>query len=304
LQPERTFIGEEIQRMLKQDLIEKAKSEWASSVVLVRKKNGKLRFCVDYRQLNQVTRKDLYPLPRIDDMLDALGHASWFTSLDLASGYWQVEVDPKDRDKTTFITQFGTYQFIVMPFGLCNAPVTFQRLMNEVLDEFLWKFVVVYLDDLNVYSKTFAQHLDHLQQVFERLRQVGLKLNPEKCYFIKQELSFLGYLISPRGIHTDPAKVEKVKDFPVPQNLTQLRGFLGLASYYRRFIKNFSKIANPLNKLLKKDVPFLWAKEQQLSFDFLKSCLIHAPILVYPDFEKTFILSTDASTFGLGAILA
>jgi hypothetical protein len=301
---EQQFISEEIRRMLKQGLIEKSRSEWTSPVVLVRKKNGKLRFCVDYRQLNQLTKKDLYPLPRIDDMLDALGNVSWYTSLDLASGYWQVEVRPEDRDKTTFITQYGTYRFIVMPFGLCNAPATFQRLMNEVLEGILWDFVVVYLDDLNVYSATFDQHLEHLRAVFERLRSAGLKLNPEKCYFAKHELAFLGYLISAEGIHTDPAKIEKVKEFPVPRNVTQLRGFLGLASYYRRFIKDFSKIANPLNKLLRKDAPFVWAAAQQQSFDLLKTHLTQAPILAYPKFDQEFLLLTDASTLGLGAILA
>ena len=302
--PEGQFIQEEIQRMLQQNLIERSRSAWASPVVLVRKKNGKMRFCVDYRQLNQVTKKDSYPLPRIDDMLDALGSSSWFTSLDLASGYWQVEVAPEDREKTAFITQFGTYQFLVMPFGLCNAPATFQRLMDDVLEGILWKFVVVYLDDLNVYSTTFEQHLEHLRIVFERLKKAGLKLNPEKCFFAKKELTFLGYLISSEGIHTDPAKIDKVKNFPIPKNLTQLRGFLGLASYYRRFIKDFSKIANPLNKLLRKDNPYLWTSAQQNAFELLKQHLIQAPILAYPDFRKEFILLTDASTIGLGAILA
>src|SRR5947207_603078 len=253
---ERAFIEEEIQRMLQQGLIERAKGPWASPVVLARKKNGKLRFCVDYRALNKVTKKDEYPLPRIEEMLDSLGGSTYFTSLDLASGYLQVEMEPDDREKTAFITQFGTYQFKVMPFGLCNAPATFQRLMNTVLDGLLWKFVVVYLDDLNIYSTTFPQHLDHLCIVLCRLREAGLKLNPEKCFFMKQELAFLGYIISPAGIRTDPAKIDKVKNFPIPQNVSQLRGFLGLASYYRRFIKNFSRIAHPLNQLLRKNCPY------------------------------------------------
>jgi hypothetical protein len=236
--------------------------------------------------------------------LDTLGNSSWFSSLDLANGYWQVEMDPKDREKTAFITQFGTYQFIVMPFGLCNAPATFQRLMNDVLEDLLWKFVVVYLDDINVHSTSFDQHLEHLRIVFTRLKEAGLKLNPEKCFFLKPELSFLGYVVGKNGIHTNPSKIEKVKNFPVSNNLTQLRRFLGLASYYRRFIKDFSKIANPLNKLLRKGCQYQWTQSQQDAFERLKNCLITAPILIYPDFRKEFVLYTDASTFGLGAILA
>ena len=216
---EKTFIAEELFRMLKQGLIEKSRGPWASPVVLVQKKNGKLRFCVDYRPLNKVTKRDEYSLLRIDDMLDSLGGAAWFTSLDLASGYWQVEMNPNDREKTAFVTQFGTFQFTVMPFGLCNAPATFQRLMDEVLQDLLWKFVVVYLDDLNIYSRTFDEHLEHLRIVFDRLRKAGLKLNPEKCKFVTAELSFLGHIISKDGIRTDPDKIEKVKYFLQSQNL-------------------------------------------------------------------------------------
>ena len=301
---ERAFIEEEIQRMLKQGLIEKSRGPWASPVVLARKKNGKLRFCVDYRALNKVTKKDEYPLPRIEDMLDALGGAAYFTSLDLASGYWQVEMKPEDREKTAFITQFRTFQFKVMPFGLCNAPATFQRLMDEVLQGILWDFVVVYLDDLNIYSRDFNGHLMHLRDVFDRLRQAGLRLNPEKCKFISSELIFLGHVIDQQGIRTDPEKVEKVKNFPIPKTLTQLRSFLGLASYYRKFIKGFSGIAGPLNKLLKKNVIFHWTVQQQQAFEDLKNRLTSSLILIYPDWTKEFVLFTDASTFALGAVLA
>jgi len=301
---ERAFIEEEIQRMLQQGLIERAKGPWASPVVLARKKNGKLRFCVDYRALNKVTKKDEYPLPRIEEMLDSLGGSTYFTSLDLASGYWQVEMKPEDREKTAFITQFGTFQFKVMPFGLCNAPATFQRLMDEVLQGILWDYVVVYLDDLNIYSRNFDEHLLHLRAVFDRLRRAGLKLNPDKCRFVTPELVFLGHVIDQQGVRTDPEKIEKVKNFPIPKNLTQLRSFLGLASYYRKFIKNFSKIAGPLNKLMKKGMAFQWAPQQQQAFIHLKECLVTSPILVYPDWTKEFILFTDASTFALGAVLA
>ncbi|GES92926.1 retroviral-like aspartic protease 1 [Rhizophagus clarus] len=279
-------------------------SQWTSPVVVVEKKNGKKRLCVDYRKLNKVTKRDCYPLPRIDDMLETLSGSQWFSSLDLASGLWQVELDQKDREKSTFITRFGTYEFTVMPFGLCNAPATFQRLMDTVLRDILWQFVVVYIDDINVGSKTFEEHLLHLEQVFSRLAQAGLKLSPEKCFFFKDEIPFLGHVVSRHGIQTDPEKLRVIKEFPIPKDLTQLRGFIALASYYRKFVKNFSRIVEPLNRLLKKNTPFVWGNDQVDSFEYLKTCLMTPPILSYPNFEKPFILYTDASTFALGAILS
>ena len=189
-------------------------------------------------------------------MLETLSGAQWFSSLDLTSGFWQVELDYRDQEKSTFITRFGTYEFTVMPFGLYNAPATFQRLMNTILRDILWQYVVVYMDDINVGSKTFKDHLLHLEQVFLRLRQARLKLSPEKCFFFKDELPFLGHVISRKGIHTDPEKLRVIKEFPILKDLTQLRGFIALASYYRRFVKNFSSIVKPLNCLLKKNVPY------------------------------------------------
>jgi len=298
------FLKEEIQRLLNAGLIVPSNSQWTSPVVVVEKKNGKKRLCVDYRKLNSVTKKDCYPLPRIDDMLETLSGAQWFSSLDLASGFWQVELDPSDREKSTFITRFGTYEFTVMPFGLCNAPATFQRLMDTVLRDILWQFVVVYIDDINIGSKTFDEHLLHLEQVFDRLVKAGLKLSPEKCFFFKEELPFLGHVVSRKGIHTDPEKLRVIKEFPIPKDLTQLRGFIALASYYRKFVKNFSSIVEPLNRLLKKNTPYVWSRDQNDAFETLKTHLITPPILAYPDFERSFILYTDASTFALGAILS
>lgn len=297
-------IQKEIANMLELGIIEKSFGPWSSPVVLVGKPDGTWRFCVDYRKLNSVTKKDVYPLPRINDILDALQGACFFTSLDLFSGYWQIAMSPEDREKTAFITKFGTFQFKVMPFGLCNAPATFQRLMDQVLDDYLWRFVVVYLDDLNIFSKTFDEHLNHLRMVFDRLKSAGLKLKPSKCSFVRKELYFLGYKVSDQGIQTDPRKIEKVKNYPVPKNVTQIRQFLGLASYYRRFIRDFSKIAAPLNWLLRKDQKFHWTPKQQEAFETLKKHLISAPILAYPDFSREFKLYTDASSFGLGAILS
>ena len=189
---------------------------------MVEKKNRKKRLCVDYWKLNNVTKKDCYPLPRIDDMLETLSGAQWFTSLDLASGFWQVELALKDREKMIFITRFGTYEFAVMSFRLCNASATFQRLMDTVLRDILWQNVVVYIDDINIGSKTFDEHLCHLEQVFLRLKQAGLKLSPEKCFFFKDELPFLGHVVSNKGIHTDPEKLRVIDEFPIPRDLTQL----------------------------------------------------------------------------------
>ena len=180
-------------------------------------------------------------------MLETLSGAQWFSSLDLASGFWQVELDLKDREKSTFITRFGTYEFAVMPFGLCNAPATFQRLMDTVLRDILWQYVVVYIDDINIGSKTVEEHQIHLEQVYTRLKKAGLKLSPEKRFFFEEELPFLGHVVSRKGIHTDPEKLKVIDNFPIPKDLTQLRGFIALASYYRKFVKGFSSIVEPLN---------------------------------------------------------
>jgi hypothetical protein len=291
--------------MEQQGIVQKSISPWASPVVIVDKKGGDKRICIDYRKLNAVTKTDAYPLPRIDDTLESFRESQWFSTLDLASGYWQVAVDKDDIEKTAFITPFGLYEFIVMPFGLKNASGTFQRLMNYILQNFLGKFVLVYLDDVIIYSKgTFEMHVDHLKQVFETLRKANLKIKLKKCYFCLPNIHFLGHIVGRDGIQPDPEKIEKIKNFPVPTNLTQLRSALGLFSYYRKFIKDFSKIAKPMLTLLKKETPFNWTDKQQQAFEYLKERLIKSPILKYPDFEKPFIIYTDASGTGLGAVLS
>src|SRR5436190_19763325 len=231
-------------------------SPWASPVVIVDKKDSTQRFCVDYRGLNKITKIDRYPLPRIDELLETFRTANWFTTLDLASGYWQVEMNEADKEKTAFITHKGLYEFNVMPFGLCNAPGTFQRLMNFVLQDFLGKFVAVYLDDIIIYSRTFEQHIDHIQLIFEALRTATLKIKLKKGFFCFPNIAFLGYIVGRNGISPDPTKVEKIKNFPEPTNLKELREALGLFSYYRKFVKDFSQIAKPLLILLKKDTSF------------------------------------------------
>ena len=290
--------------MEKDGIIRKSESPWSSPVVLVKKKNGKLRFCVDYRKLNSITKKDTYPLPRIDEMLDNLGKAKWFTSLDLTSGYWQVQVKEEDKEKTAFITKYGLYEFNVMPFGLCNAPSTFQRLMDVVLSSVLWKYAMVYIDDVNIYSESFEQHLEHLNEVFKLIKKANLQINPEKCHFCTNEMQFLGHIVGIDGIKPNPQKVEKLEKLPSPKNITQLRAFIGLASYYRRFIEGFAKKAAPLHELLKKNVEFIWTDKHEEIFNWLKQRLITPPILQYPDYNISFILFTDASYQGIGAVLA
>ena len=300
----RELIQKEVKKMLDMGVIRRSKSPWSSPVVIVPKPDGTARFCIDYRKLNKITRKDNYPLPRIDDLLEAFRGCKWFTSLDLAAGYWQVLMKLEDIEKTAFITPDGTYEFLVMPFGLCNAPATFQRMMNLIFEDLLMRYIKVYLDDCNIHSQTFEKHLNHLEEVFNRLRKAGLKLKPSKCHFCQQEIKFLGHIVGKDGIKTDPSKIDKVKNFPVPKNLTEVRSFVGLASYYRKFVPNFSKIVKPLTSLTKKNNPYIWTSKQQEAFEVLKTKLCETPVLQFPNFDKPFYIYTDASGYAMGAILA
>uniref|UniRef100_A0A669DN06 ribonuclease H n=1 Tax=Oreochromis niloticus TaxID=8128 RepID=A0A669DN06_ORENI len=248
----RQVAEEKIREMAAAGVIEPSNSPWAAPVVLVGKKDGSPRFCVDFRRLNGVNKKDSYPLPRIDEALDYVTGSSWFSSLDLRSGYWQVELAPEARPKTAFTIGQGLWQFRVMPFGLCNAPATFERLMERVLVNIPRSRCVVYLDDLLVHGGDFDSALSHLSEVFSAIRQAGLRLNPAKCRLLARETTFLGHVISAKGIATDSAKVAAVRDWPTPSNVKELRSFLGLASYYRQFIKGFATIASPLHRLTDK----------------------------------------------------
>ena len=300
----RKKVGELVDEMLDKGIVEHSSSPWASPIVLVSKQDGSTRFCVDYRRLNSITKLDEFPLPRIDDSLDLLSGMKYFSTLDLATGYWQVKMSPDSKEKTAFVTHEGLYEFSVMPFGLCNAPATFQRLMEVTLRGLARQKCVVYLDDILVMGRTFQEHLINLREVFDRLRMAGLKLKPKKCHLVKQEVKYLGYVVSNAGVCADVDKVRAVQDFPRPQNLKQLRSFLGLASYYRRFIPKFSQVAAPLYALTKKDAPYQWNSSCQDTFEQLKQKLIQAPVLAFPDFSKHFILETDASGVGLGAVLS
>ena len=293
-----------VEEMLSADVIEPSSSPWSSPVVLVKKKDGSTRFCIDYRKLNAVSIKDSYPLPRIDDSLDALAGAKCFSTLDLASGYWQVGMTEEAKRKSAFVTPGGLFQFKCMPFGLCNAPSTFERLMEQVLAGLQWQICLVYLDDVIVYSRDFTEHVERLEIILKRISEAGLKLKPKKCHFFCERVIYLGHKVSAEGIATDPEKVRAVQDWGVPKNLTDVRSFLGLCSYYRRFIPQFSTIAKPLTRLTEKDHGFRWGDEQEEAWATLKHKLLSAPVLAYPDPQKEFILDTDASAFGIGAVLS
>ena len=278
-----------VTEMLTGGQIEASDSPWSSPVVLVMKKDGGTRFCVDYRQLNDATIKDAYPLPRIDDTLDMLAGKQWFSTLDLASGYWQVSLSRAARAKTAFATHSGLFQFRVMPFGLCNAPATFERLMDRVLQGLRWSRCLVYLDDIISFGGTFDGALSNLTL---------------KCHLFRVSVPFLGHIVGRRGLECDPTKIEDVKSWPVPDCLKSVRQFLGFVGYYRRFIPKFADIATPLVYLTSKDVPFVWDSSCSAAFHELRAALIDAPILAFPTETGQYILDTDASNFGLGGVLS
>ncbi|XP_061427715.1 uncharacterized protein LOC133354681 [Lethenteron reissneri] len=302
--PERTQIKEAVGDMLRDNIIQPSASPWSAPVVLVTKKDGSTRFCVDYRKLNAVTLGDAFPIPRIDDTFDSLAGARYFSTLYLASGYWQVEMAEEDRPKTAFTTPMGLFEFRVLPFGLTNAPATFQRLMELVMRGLQWEQCLIYLDDVIVFSRSLSEHLSRLREVFQRLRAAHLKLKPRKCYIAQREVGYLGHRVSEAGVHTDPEKVRAVVEWPRPRNLTEIRSFLGLATYYRRFVKGFSEIARPLTQLTSPKHPYQWTGACQTAFTTLKDHLTHAPTLAFPDFTTDFILDTDACTSGLGVVLS
>ena len=297
-------IEEQVQELKEHGLITAGKGAWSSPVVLVKKKNGSWRFCVDYRKLNELTCKDAYPLPRIDDSLDALGGSRLFSTLDLTSGYWQVGLAPDAKEKAAFSTRSGLWEWEVLPFGLTSAPSTFERLMETVLRGLHWKTVLIYLDDIIVFAPDLDSHLERLGEVFTRLTQAGLKLKPEKCTLLQDKVKYLGHVVSARGIETDPEKTDAIDSWPVPRHKKDVRSFLGTCGYYRRFIVGYSEISRPLSQVASKDATFAWTPECQAAFDQLRRALTSAPILAYPQYDLPFILDTDASAVGAGAILS
>ncbi|EYC36599.1 hypothetical protein Y032_0877g2818, partial [Ancylostoma ceylanicum] len=291
-------------------VIEPSKSSWATLIVLVQKKDGTLRLCVDYRNVNQVTRVDSYPLPTIDSILQSLKGKGFFSTLDLSSGYWQISLPEDAKQKSAFTTTEGLYQFCVLPFGLSSSPPVFQRLMHTVLGPLLGEEVFCYLDDIIIATDTVERHLQMLENVFNALQGAGLKLNPRKCVLLEKKVEFLGHVIDREGLHMDPSKVEAIVNYPLPQSRSELRTFLGMCSYYRKFVLGFAKVAAPLHELTSEKTKFEWTTERKACFDQLKRIITQAPVLAQPDIEgarsgkKPFRIHTDASYLGLGGMLS
>ena len=297
-------IDKEVEHMLKAGVIEPTSSPWSSNVVVVKKKDGSLRFCIDYRRLNDITRKDVYPLPRIDACLDAMGGSRFFSTFDLRSGYHQVQMHDDDADKTSFVTRKGAFRFRRLPFGLCNAGSTFQRLMDVVMKGATFEICLVYLDDIIVYSEDADEHIRRLEIVFSRLRSASLKLKPSKCNILQRSVTFLGHVVSGEGLATDPDKITAVLNWPRPGNQREVRSFLGLCSYYRRFVREFAAVASPLHALTGKNVIFTWTIQCEEAFQQLKTLLTTSPILAMPLDVGRFILDTDACDVSIGAVLS
>jgi hypothetical protein len=287
--PELAELKKQLDELLQKGYIRPSSSPWGAPVLLVKKKDGSMRLCVDYRALNEVTIKNKYPLPRIDDLFDQLKGAKFFSKIDLRLGYYQLRIRPEDVPKTAFVTRYGQYEFTVMPFGLTNA--------------FAYQFVVVFIDDILVYSRSAEEHEQHLRVVLVKLRSHQLYVKFRKCEFWLQKVSFLGHVLTAEGVAVDPEKVAAVSEWKQPTSVSEIRSFLGLAGYYRRFIEGFSRIARPMTELLKKDKKFVWTEACERSFRELKERLTTAPVLVLPDIHKDFVMFCDASRQGIGCVL-
>jgi hypothetical protein len=300
---QKTEIETQIADMLAKGWIQMSTSPYSSPALLVRKKTGDWRLCVDYRRLNALTQKNKYPLPIIEELLEELQGASWFTSLDLCSGFHQIRMAPGEEFKTAFQTHNGHYEYRVMPYGVTGGPTTFQSVMNFILAALLRKCVVVFIDDILIYSKTWDDHLMHISQVLKILQTHHFHVKLSKCSFAQQQLTYLGHIVSSKGVATDPSKITIIKDWPQPKNIKELRSFLGMVGYYRRFVKQFGLICKPLTNLLKKGILFIWISETEASFQALKKALISAPVLALPNFSIPFTVETDALAKGIGAVL-
>lgn len=302
-QAKKEILRHELDKMLSDAVIEECESPWAAPVVLVPKKDGSVRVCVDYRKLNSVTVGDSYPMPRIDELLHVAKRIPFMTTIDLRSGYWQVSVKDSDRDKTAFTTPFGTFRFKRMPFGLKNSGATFQRLMDRFRAGLKDVTAFAYIDDLIVLSTNFERHVSDVIEVFDRLRKFSLRAKREKCVFACAQVRFLGHILTVDGIRADPQKISAVVDMKPPRNLKQLLTFIQTCSWFRRFIPKFSEVARLLTVLTKKNASWVWNTEQQIAFEALKTSLISTPIVRQADENLLFVIRTDASDYALGAVL-
>ena len=301
------FASEEenvIKQMEAQGIIRKSTSPWASPICLVRKKSGKIRPCVDYQRLNEITKKDAFPLPRISDCLDAVAGAKFLSSFDLTSGFHQVPIKSSDVPKTAFCTKYGLYEYLTMPMGMSNSPAVFQRLMEIALVSLQWHICLIYLDDVLVFGSTFDEHMDRVEMVLSRISNASLKLKADKCHLLASSINFLGHTISADGVLPNPDNLAKVRAWPIPKNVTHVRQILGLGSYYRRFLQGYSDLVRPLTQLTHKSSPFVWSAECQEAFETLKNRLTSAEIMAYPLNDGLLILDTDASDTQISGILS
>ena len=296
-------VKKQLTDLLSKGFIRPSGSPFGAPILFVRKKDGSLRLCVDYRMLNKLTIKNRYPLPRIPELMDRLKGASVFSKIDLRSGYHQIRVKDEHVERTAFNTRYGQFEFLVMPFGLTNAPATFMTLMNQIFHDYLDDFVVVFLDDVLIYSKSMSDHVLHVEKVLSLLREHKLFAKISKCEFGVKQVEYLGHIVSEEGMAVDPKKIAVIRDWPSPTNVHEVRQFVGLASYYRSFIRGFSSIASPLTRLLRQDVVFTWDLDAQSAFDNLKQKLMNAPVLAIPDPHGDYVGWTDASDYAIGGVL-
>ncbi|XP_029163431.1 uncharacterized protein LOC114934886 [Nylanderia fulva] len=297
-------IHAEVDKMLRAGIIEPSHSEWSNPIVMIKKPNGKYRFCLDFRKVNDVSKKDAYPLPNMNGILDKLRSARYISTIDLSQAYFQVPLANESREITAFsVPGKGLYQFTRMPYGLTGAPATFQRLLDRLIGPEMEPHAFAYLDDIVIVTPTFKEHLEWLDRVLQKILAAGLTINPEKCEFCRAQVKYLGFIVSKEGLSVDPEKAQPILEYPAPTNLKQLRRFLGMSSWYRRFIPQFATRSEPLTRLLKKDQPWKWTNEQVHAFEEIRSYLVAAPTLSRPDFSIPFVLQTDASSVGIGAVL-
>lgn len=301
---EEKYLQEELTRLLDLGLISPSNGQWTSPIFFVKKKDGQLRLVVDYRKLNERTVKDAYPLPQIDNLLDSMGGAKIFSTLDAASGYWQIPMTEEASERSGFVCPFGTFTWNVMSFGLTSAPSTFQRTMNTILQSFIGRFVYCFIDDIIVYSRSMDEHKEHLRAVFQACDQANLRLKYSKCSFGQRSVEYLGHIVSDQGLSPTDRNVNKILTMPAPRNVEGVRSFLGLSGYYRRFVPQYAHILSPVSSLLKKDAKFEWGPCQQKAFDAIKEIMINPPLLSFPDRAQIQVLTTDASGVGIGAILS